>query len=154
MTGKLRHSDMVMYDHQTESWWQQAVGLGIVGEKTGARLTTIPSWVESFEQFKKSAPNGVIMAEPDFSRPYGQNPYAGYDSATRPFLYSGAPPPHGIAPLARVVRVGNKAWPLERLRAKQRIVSGDVVLLWQEGMASALDTRDIASGRDIGMIRV
>lgn len=154
VTGKLRHSDMVMYDHQTESWWQQAVGLGIVGEKTGARLTIIPSWVESVAQFKKSTPKGVIMAEPDFPRPYGQNPYAGYDSAARPFLYSGAPPPHGIAPLARVVRVGNKAWPLERLRAKQRIVSGDVVLLWQEGMASALDTRDIASGRDIGMIRV
>lgn len=25
-TGRLRHSDMVMYDRQTESWWQQATG--------------------------------------------------------------------------------------------------------------------------------
>jgi Protein of unknown function (DUF3179) len=25
-TGKLRHSDLVMYDRQTESWWQQFAG--------------------------------------------------------------------------------------------------------------------------------
>ncbi len=25
-TGKLRHSDLVMYDRQTESWWQQFGG--------------------------------------------------------------------------------------------------------------------------------
>lgn len=31
VTGKLRNSDMVMYDRETESWWQQALGLGIVG---------------------------------------------------------------------------------------------------------------------------
>jgi hypothetical protein len=28
-TGRLRQSDMVMYDRQTESWWQQAVGAGM-----------------------------------------------------------------------------------------------------------------------------
>ena len=31
VSGKLRNSDMVMYDRETESWWQQAVGQGIVG---------------------------------------------------------------------------------------------------------------------------
>ena len=36
-TGRLRHSDMVMYDRQTESWWQQATGEGIDGEYAGAR---------------------------------------------------------------------------------------------------------------------
>ena len=34
-TGKLRHSDLIMYDRQTESWWQQALGKAIVGELTG-----------------------------------------------------------------------------------------------------------------------
>lgn len=154
VTGKLRNSDMVMYDHQTESWWQQAIGQGIVGDKTGVSLTTIPSWVESFDTFKNRAPNGLVMAEPSHSRLYGHNPYVRYDSAARPFLYSGAPPPHGIAPPARVVRVGNKAWPLESLEKEQRIVSENVVLIWQSGMASALDTQEIARGRDIGMIRV
>ncbi len=30
-TGKLRNSDLVMYDRQTESWWQQLMGQDIVG---------------------------------------------------------------------------------------------------------------------------
>mgnify|MGYP000246902637 FL=1 len=37
VTGQLRNSDMVMYDRQTFTWWQQAVGQGIVGELTGVR---------------------------------------------------------------------------------------------------------------------
>jgi hypothetical protein len=31
VTGQLRNSDMVMYDLQTFTWWEQAVGQGIVG---------------------------------------------------------------------------------------------------------------------------
>ncbi|MGI9436571.1 MAG: DUF3179 domain-containing (seleno)protein, partial [Geminicoccaceae bacterium] len=42
-TGKLRNSDLVMYDRQTESWWQQFLGEGIVGEMTGQTLDTIPA---------------------------------------------------------------------------------------------------------------
>ena len=38
VTGKLRASDMVMYDRESESWWQQATGVGIVGEMTGVEL--------------------------------------------------------------------------------------------------------------------
>ncbi|KFB09746.1 hypothetical protein EL18_00764 [Nitratireductor basaltis] len=35
-TGKLRHSDLVMYDRQTESWWQQFTGEAIAGALTGS----------------------------------------------------------------------------------------------------------------------
>ena len=34
-TGNLRNSDLVMYDRQTKSWWQQFAGEAIVGELTG-----------------------------------------------------------------------------------------------------------------------
>jgi len=37
-TGKLRKSDLVMYDRQSESWWQQFTGKGIVGRHAGATL--------------------------------------------------------------------------------------------------------------------
>jgi len=37
-TGNLRNSDLVMYDRQTESWWQQFGGEGIVGRYTGTTL--------------------------------------------------------------------------------------------------------------------
>ena len=60
-TGKLRYSDLVMYDRQTESWWQQFLGEGIVGEMTGQRLKIIPSRLESFADFKKRAPDGDVL---------------------------------------------------------------------------------------------
>lgn len=155
VSGKLRHSDMVMYDRQTESWWQQFTGEAIVGEMTGAKLSTIPSWMESFEAFRTRNPNGLIMAEPTgAARPYGSNPYAGYDSSKTPFLYNGEMPPHNIPPLARVVRVGNRAWPLERVRTTGDITEGGVRILWAAGQASALDRRSIAQSRDVGNIRV
>jgi len=53
ITGKLRRSDLVMYVRQTESWWQQIIGEGIVGEMTGKRLRMLPAWVESLDNFRK-----------------------------------------------------------------------------------------------------
>ncbi|PWJ18067.1 DUF3179 domain-containing protein [Jannaschia seohaensis] len=154
VTGKLRHSDMIMYDRETESWWQQAVGEGIVGEMTGVHLTMLPSWMEPWSEFLSRNPDGLVMAQPRANRPYGRNPYERYDSSQWPFLYTGDAPPHGIEPLARVVRVGERAWPLERLARAGRVSEADVTIDWQPGQASALDTGDLAEGRDIGSIRV
>jgi hypothetical protein len=94
------------------------------------------------------------MDEPDWSRNYGRNPYVGYDSAARPFLYDGEPPPHGIPALARVVRVGDRAWPVERVRDFGPVSEAGVTITWSEGQASALDTADIGQGREVGTIRV
>ena len=154
VSGKLRYSDMVMYDRETQSWWQQAIGTGIVGEMSGQRLASLPSWVESWEEFTVRNPDGLVMAQPAYNRRYGQNPYVNYDSSEWPFLYDGAAPPHGLAPLSRVVRVGSRAWPLERLAREGEIKEGGVVLSWRAGQASALDARTVARGRDIGSVRV
>ena len=154
VTGKLRHSDMIMYDRQTESWWQQAIGLAIVGDLTGTSLTQVPSWMEDWAGFRARNPDGLVMAEPDWPRAYGRNPYAGYDLSRQPFLYGGAPPPHGIAPLARVVRVGERAWPLQRLAKAGEIREAGVTLAWRAGQASALEAETIGGGRDIGSVRV
>ena len=148
VSGKLRNSDMVMYDRETESWWQQAIGTGIVGEMNGVELTTLPTWMESWRQFAERNPDGLVMAEPRFGRPYGRNPYVNYDSSARPFLYQGENPPHGIPPLVRVIRVGDRAWPMTRLR------EAGVTLTWTEGQASALDGRDIAKSKEVGTVRV
>ena len=154
VTGKLRQSDMVMYDRETESWWQQAQGRGIVGQLTGVELALLPSWTESWATFRTRNPAGLVMDEPDWRRAYGQNPYVGYDSARRPFLYSGEDPPHGIPALARVVRVGDRAWPLDRLREAGEIAEAGVTISWAAGKASALDTARIGEGRDVGQVRV
>jgi hypothetical protein len=154
VSGKLRHSDMIMYDRESESWWQQAVGEGIVGEMTGARLTQFPTWMESWAEFVARNPDGLVMDQPRWPRPYGENPYVNYDSSERPFLYTGELPPHGIPALARVVRVGEAAWPVERVRAEGEVTESGVTISWSEGQASALDARRIGEGREVGTIRV
>lgn len=154
VTGKLRNSNLIMYDRQTESWWQQATAEAIVGELTGMELKQIPSVMESWDQFRDRNPDGLVMKEPDYRRRYGTNPYVGYDGSARPFLYNGENPPHGIPPLARVVRVGNRAWPLTRVREEGGVREAGVTITWEAGQASALDTAELARGRDVGSVRV
>ncbi len=153
-TGKLRKSDLVMYDRQTESWWQQFLGEGIVGEMTGKRLKMLPARVESLAMFRKRFGNAkVLVPNSDRMRAYGVNPYRGYDSSRRPFLYRGEYP-EGIKPMAYVVAVGKQAWPLELIRVKKSLTAGDLRLTWTPGQNSALDSGQIALGRDIGNVVV
>lgn len=154
VSGKLRHSDMIMYDRETLSWWQQAVGEGIVGEHTGTLLEPLPAWMEGWAQFRERNPDGLVMGEPEWRRQYGANPYVNYDSSIRPFLYRGELPPHEIPALARVVRVEDRAWTFDRVRSEGVISEAGVVLSWEEGQASALDSPRIADGREVGTIRV
>ena len=154
VTGKLKDSNLIMYDRETESWWQQAIGEGIVGEFTGVELTQLPSWMESWAEFKARNPNGLVLAEPAFPRSYGQNPYVSYDSSSEPFLFNGEMPPNDIPPLSRVVRVGERAWPVSRLAALGEITEAGVTISWNSGQASALDSARIGEGKDVGTIRV
>lgn len=154
VSGKLRASDMIMYDRETQSWWQQALGEGIVGVMTGAELKQLPTWMEDFGTFRSTYPDGLVMKEPSYNRDYGRNPYRGYDSLATPFLFSGDAPPHNVAPLARVVRVGDRAWPMTRLADAGALQEDGVTLTWRAGQASALDTARISDGRDVGSIRV
>ncbi len=153
-TGKLRNSDLIMYDRATESWWQQFLGEAIVGQRLGTQLEVLPARLESWQNFAKRHPDGRVQVPSNsYMRSYGANPYVGYDSADRPFLYRGDYP-EGIAPMARVVAVGDEAWSLPLLQEKGRIEAGDLVLTWQPGQNSALDTRVIAEGRDVGNVLV
>ena len=153
-TGKLRHSDLVMYDRATESWWQQFLGEAIVGARTGTKLEVLPARLESWSRFKARHPAGLVQipSNPGL-RPYGANPYVGYDGASFPFLYRGSYP-EGIAPMARVVAIGDEAWALSLLREQGRVESGDLVLTWEAGQNSALDTRSISEGQDVGNVVV
>ena len=63
-------------------------------------------------------------------------------------------PPHGVPPVERVVRVGERAWPLTRLSEEGQITEAGVTISWAAGKASALDAAQITEGRDVGQIRV
>ena len=157
-TGRLRFSDLVMYDRQTESWWQQFTGKGIVGQHAGAVLKKVPSEIVSFADFLAAHPTGVVLSrETGYTRPYGRNPYAGYDRVDQPpFLFTGRTDQR-LPPMERVLSVSaggkHRLYPLtllERHPVANRELSGlPYVVLSKEGMASPLDQSSIEQGRPI-----
>ncbi|MGI9387346.1 MAG: DUF3179 domain-containing protein [Methyloligellaceae bacterium] len=156
-TGKLRNSDLVMYDRQTESWWQQFTGEAIVGKYTGKSLKSVPARLEAFERFKARHPNGkVLIPTREGMRDYGRNPYVGYDSRTVPYPLFAGELPKDINPMARVVvfKVAGKpqAVTLELLRKHGKLTIGDVIVSWEKGQNSALDGPAIKGGRDVGNV--
>lgn len=87
-SGKLRNSDLIMYDRKTESWWQQFSGKGIAGVHAGRKLKMIPSRLDSWQLFEAANADGRVLVPNDPTmRAYWQNPYGGYDSAIVPFLF-------------------------------------------------------------------
>ncbi len=158
-TGKLRNSDLVMYDRQTETWWQQFTGEGIIGDLTGKKLKMVPASIVGYGHFKKTYPRAEVLSkETGYRRAYGRNPYVGYDNIKNvPFLYRG-PMDKRLPPMERVVAItiGNvdRAYPftvLAKVRAVNDRVNGrDVVVFHSAGATSALDDRQIASSKDVG----
>jgi len=159
-TGRLRNSDLLMYDRQSESWWQQFSGEAVIGVKTGKKMKIAPSRLESFASFKTRFPEGKVLVPNDPSlRQYGRNPYVDYDLRDAPYpFYSGAMP-DGISPMAYVV-VLRRDGEAKRVIALSKIVSaGEMMedgftLRWTAGRASALETANISEGRDLGNLVV
>ena len=56
--------------------------------------------------------------------------------------------------MARVVAIGDQAWALDLLREEGRVEADGLILTWEAGQNSALDTRKISQGRDIGNVLV
>ncbi|MHA1554045.1 MAG: DUF3179 domain-containing (seleno)protein, partial [Alphaproteobacteria bacterium] len=157
-TGKLRHSDLIMYDRQTETWWQQFSGKGIIGKHAGDRLTMLPSRLDSWAKFKEEHPDGqVLVPNNPRMRQYWRNPYGGYDTANSPFLFRGALP-EDIPAMERVVMVRDEAdsaaVTVSLLQDKGEIIEGDARISWAPGQASALDTGKIENGREVGNVTV
>jgi Protein of unknown function (DUF3179) len=163
-TGNLRDSDLVMYDRQTESWWQQFGGEALVGHYTGTRLRQLPARIVAWREFVRRYPRGLVLTrKTGFSRAYGDNPYPGYDDVSSPPFFPAA---HAgdrrLEPKERVVFLqrGRDAAvvPFSVLRDRRLVrvtVGGQhLVARWRGGVASALDSGSIAGGRDVGAASV
>ncbi len=159
VSGLLRNSDLVMWDDQSTSLWQQISGEGVVGEFAGVQLDLIPTSIVSFEQFRDNFPDGKsLAAESGFGRgSYGVNPYVGYSSSPQPFLFDGVADDR-LPALSRVVGVTDgdvvASYAFGRLQSEQTIndeVAGrNIAVLWAGDTADALDGSAIATSEAIG----
>jgi hypothetical protein len=163
-TGKLRESDLVMYDRQTESWWQQFGGRALVGELAGKELEHLPARMVAWGDFRSEHPSALVLdKETGFFREYGANPYAGYDSIDSPPIFATRNEDDDrLPPKERVVYVevgdGAFAVPFASLAEERAIETetdaGELVVRWRPGVASALDGATVAGGRDVGAANV
>jgi hypothetical protein len=159
VSGMLRNSDMVMYDRQTQTLWQQFTGQAIVGDLVPKILTQLPSQIISFAQFAEAHPNGLVLSrKTGHSRDYGRNPYAGYDDINNtPFMYHGKTDPR-LRPMEKLVAVTiagqSTAYPYS-ITSKKRVINDlianiPLVVFHDSGAVSALDESIIAQSRETG----
>ena len=158
-TGNLRNSDLVMYDRQTRSWWQQFTGEAVVGALAGRQLTFLSAPIISWQDFKDAYPDGMALShDTGFRREYGTNPYPEYDlPSTDPFLFDGVSDGR-LRPKERVVAVTVGEVPvafpfptLEEERVISHRVGGmEIVVFFQDGTRSALDSDLFAFSKDVG----
>lgn len=159
-TGRLRFSNLIMYDRLTETWWQQATGDAIAGTHTGEQLEFYPASIISWADFRDGFPDGLVLSrETGYARSYGRNPYAGYDDINKsPFLYRGPTVPGQLPPMARVLTVDQNgeatAYPYETLAGlgvvNDNVGGVPVVIFWQPDVTSPLDASSVSGGRVIG----
>ena len=157
-TGKLRKSDLVMYDRQTESWWQQFTGRAIVGEMAGTVLVRLPASIVAFEDFARAHPQAPLLSRrTGHSRAYGSNPYRGYDAVDGvPFLFFDPLDPR-LPAMERVLNVSvgstHVLYPFSVLAATPVVndtANGvPVVVMSREGALSVLDRASIVDSRAV-----
>lgn len=159
VSGFLRHSDMIMFDRKTESLWQQFTGEAVVGDYTGKQLEILPSQIISYQQFKDAHPDGEVLSkDTGINRPYGRNPYSGYDDVDNTPFLAGDIEDDRLKPLQKVigVRIGDqqKAYPYPASQSEKvihdHLADEPIVVFHIEGARSALDAPEISDSRRDG----
>ena len=163
VSGMLRNSDMVMYDHQTDSLWQQLTGDAIVGGLTGKQLTLISSQVVPWDRFAKSFPDGKVLSRQTGHRNrYGTTPYGGYEFSNRLMFPVAAKRQADVRPMERMLTLTlagkTRAYTFEHLRGK-KVTDGKIkdrryVVFYEPTALSTMDARTIADSRAVGSVGV
>ena len=152
-SGMLRNSDLVMWDRQTQSFWQQITGEALAGDYAANRtvLDQLPSSIISWETFAESYPDGQLLERVTNEygspvRPYDSPPYAGYDNVDQqPFLFSGSIDDRLVA-TSRVLTIDGStpvAYPFSFLKESpvlnDSIDELDIVAFFDNGTFSAFN---------------
>jgi hypothetical protein len=66
ISGLLMHNDMVMYDKETQTWWEQLMGSAVVGQLAGTELEMKPALLISVKDYFDRYPDGEILSPERF----------------------------------------------------------------------------------------
>jgi hypothetical protein len=78
-SGKLYNSNLIMYDEETDTYWQQIDGKAIIGDLVGQELKEISIDTVVWKDWKDLHPNSEVLSQDTgIARNYGRDPYGGY----------------------------------------------------------------------------
>lgn len=79
VSGLLYNSDLVLYDRETETLWDQIEARGIVGPLTGEKLDLVPVSMSRWSTWRAAHPDTLVLS-PDtgFDSDYSADRYAKY----------------------------------------------------------------------------
>lgn len=83
VSGLLVNSDLVLYDRQTHSLWQQITGQGMSGPLRGKQLRTLPASLTTWGQWRQAHPDTRLLSSADRARYANKAPYGDYDVSKR-----------------------------------------------------------------------
>ena len=159
VSGFVYGANMILYDRETESWWQQFTGEAVVGDLTGKKLRSLPAVIISFAEFASAYPNSEVLSrQTGYVRDYGRNPHLKYDKLNGYPSHFRGKPDERLVPMERVIGVEiegyAKAFPYHLSRARHviydRIGAHEIVVFHADGTLSALDEEDMKRSRDVG----
>lgn len=134
VSGLLYKSNLLMYDHQTESLWLQVKRRAVTGPMTGTRLKRLPSTITSWEKWqKKYSETRVLSFKTGYTRDYSKDPYEDYYRSSRG-LFGFLKPGPGAEEKEIVIGVE---------------VEGDARAYWLKTVKHNKEITDTVSGRRI-----
>ena len=163
-SGSLYQSSLVMYDRQTQSLWTHFDGRAVIGHLAGAQLDLYPTQIIAWSEWNRDNPEGQVLVgeEGGFSLDvYGGNPYAGYESSENllsPGFQSEAiderlPRKERVIGLRGREReaVAIRHSHLREVQVVELTFNGLPLVVWNlPGATSAIDTRVVYEGQDVG----
>ncbi len=87
VSSLLHNSDLVMYDHQTESLWQQITGEAFAGKSRGSQLKSLPLSMVTWNDWRQQYPAAHVLTVDDIkSDRYMKDAYGDYAESERLYM--------------------------------------------------------------------
>lgn len=153
VSGLLYNSDLLMYDHQTESLWSQIEGKAISGPLAGTELERVAVRHELWQRWLDRAGDAarVLSTDTGYQRNYRMSPYGNYDHSERlyfPVTHTSRKYHPKTWVLGWSHNGQSKAWPFPELAKHGSVltdsVGGTEVTLHYDPAAPSAELRDRA----------
>ncbi len=160
VSGLLYNSDVLMYDHETESLWSQIGMKAISGPDVGKELVWLPSGHMTWKAWREKHPQGhVLSTDTGHDRNYGGDAYAGYfasEATMFPVPHTRRELPNKEWVLGLIIDGEAKAYPVDKLPDGKPVadsVGGNEIKVHWDAASRHPEVLD-ADGRDIPSVMI